>query len=324
MEKENVSEVMSSFEDFEQLVPDELRYTNDHINTLQVNIGYMCNLSCKHCHLQCSPTRTEMMDKDCLQACLDAYETGGFTSMDITGGAPEMHPDYEWFLGEVNKRGIKPMCRTNLCILKEPAYEKFMQLYADYDVTLVASMPYYSARSVDSIRGNGVFDTNIEVLKKLNALGFGTGQHTLMLVYNPNRAVLPPAQESAEKEFKEKFAHDFDIRFDTLIAIANNPSGRFANRLAEKGNLEAYMKRLTSAFNEATCKGMMCRDQISVDWQGKCYDCDFNQALGLPIESGTTIFDLANTTPEKRHIVFKNHCYGCTAGAGSSCGGATA
>ncbi|MCQ2752097.1 MAG: DUF3641 domain-containing protein, partial [Coriobacteriales bacterium] len=161
-------------------------------------------------------------------------------------------------------------------------------------------------------------------LHLLNKKGFGTGQHNLMLVYNPAGAVLPPAQDSLEKEYKTKLAADFDVYFDTLIAIANNPSGRFADALNKKGNLEKYMNKLCGAFNEATCQAMMCRDQISVDYNGDLYDCDFNQALGLKMEGGFTIFDLAKQAPQKRHIVFANHCYGCTAGSGSSCGGATA
>jgi len=324
MADRSVEEVMTSFDEFEKTVPEEYCYTNDRIHTLQVNVGYRCNIACRHCHLQCGPTRTELMSREVLEACLDAYEVGGFTSLDITGGAPEMHPDYEWFLGEVHARGIRPMCRTNLCILTEPEYAHFAQLYADYDVDLVASMPYYSARTVDKVRGNGTFDANIKAMRILNELGFGTGEHTLTLVYNPAGAVLPPAQGSAEAEYKVKLAEGFGVHFDRLIAIANNPSGRFATALNAKGNLEKYMNKLIGAFNEATCPGMMCRDQISVDWQGRVYDCDFNQALGLEIEGGKTIFDFAKTAPERRHIVFANHCYGCTAGAGSSCGGATA
>ncbi len=324
MAAEEVASALASVPPFVERVPKDCRRTKERLGTLQVNLGYMCNLSCKHCHLQCSPTRVEMMERDTMQACLDAYETGGFTSMDITGGAPEMHPDYEWFLSEVHARGIRPICRTNLCILTEPAYEKFAQLYADYDVSLMASMPYYSARTVDKVRGSGVFERNIEAARRLNELGFGTGAHELVFVYNPAGAVLPPSQDSAEEEFKARMADEFGVHFDSLIAIANNPSGRFAERLAARGNLSAYMKRLEGAFNEATCEGMMCRDQVSVDWQGKCYDCDFNQALGLPVEGGTTIFDLAKAAPSPRDIVFANHCYGCCAGAGSSCGGATA
>jgi radical SAM/Cys-rich protein len=323
-ETEAVKATMEQFPPFEEQVPEEFRITNPHQNTLQVNIGYRCNLACRHCHLACGPNRTEEMAHDTMQACLDAYETGGFTSMDITGGAPEMHPEYRWFLEEASKRGIKPICRTNLCILSEPDYADYAELYAKYDVTLMASLPYFSAKTCDKIRGGGTFERDIEALKKLNGLGFGTGEHTIFLVYNPAGAVLSPDQSSLERDYKERLCEDFGAYFDHLIAIANNPSGRFAERLENKGNLGKYMGRLIGAFNVATCEGMMCRDQVSVDWNGILYDCDFNQALGLPIETGETIFDLAKNPPRQRHIVFKNHCYGCTAGAGSSCGGATA
>lgn len=320
----SVEEVMGSFPAFEERVPEEYRYTNVPLGTLQVNVGYKCNLACKHCHLKCGPTRTEAMDRETMQACIDAYKLGGFSSMDITGGAPEMNPDYEWFLEQVHAAGIKPMCRTNLCILLDENYAHFAELYARYDVTLVASLPAYVARKCDKVRGEGTFDADIEALKLLNSLGIGTGEHTLMLVYNPGGAVMPPSQASLEAEYKAALAKDYDVHFDTLIAIANNPSGRFAERLNERGKLGTYVNKLIGAFNEATCAGMMCRDQISVDYAGKVYDCDFNQALGLEIEGGATIFDFAKAAPEKRHIVFGNHCYGCTAGSGSSCGGATA
>lgn len=319
-----VEEVMAGVAPFEERVPQEFRFTNETLGTLQVNVGYRCNLACKHCHLQCGPQRTEAMSREVMQACIDAYRTGDFTSMDITGGAPEMHPDYEWFLGRVVAAGIRPMCRTNLCILTDPDYARFAQLYARLDVTLVASLPAYVARKCDKVRGAGTFDADIEALRLLNGLGFGTGEHTLVLVYNPGGAVMPPAQASLEAEYKTRLAADFGVSFDSLIAIANNPSGRFAARLNDRGNLEGYLDRLVGAFNVATCAGMMCRDQISVDYAGRVYDCDFNQALGLPIEGGATIFDFAREAPRRRHIVFANHCYGCTAGAGSSCGGATA
>ena len=324
MAEQKVAEVMAGLAPFEGHVAEEYRFTNDQLHTLQINIGYKCNLACRHCHLECGPNRAEMMSRETLEACLDAYETGGFTSLDITGGAPEMHPDYRWFLGEVNKRGIKPICRTNLCILTEPEYAGFIDLYARYDVTLVASLPSFSARNADKIRGQGVFDASIEALRKLNEAGFGTGKHAIMLVYNPAGPVLPPAQASLERDYKERLSEDFGVTFDALIAIANNPSGRFAERLAQTGRLDRYMDKLIGAFNPSTCAGMMCRDQVSVDWQGKLYDCDFNQALGMEVETGETIFDLAKAAPKKRRIVFGNHCYGCTAGSGSSCGGATA
>ncbi len=319
-----VNEVLDQFEPFETRVPEQYRSTNERLTTLQVNIGYRCNLACKHCHLECGPHRTEKMSRETMKACLDAFERGGFSSLDITGGAPEMHPDYEWFLGEAVARGIKPMCRTNLCILLDPEYVKFAELYARYDVTLVASLPYYEAGNCDKIRGKGTFDSDIQAMRILNEQGFGTGSHTLILVYNPASAVLPPDQHAIEREYKARLAADFGVYFDSLIAIANNPSGRFAERLNAKNNLGKYMNRLIEAFNENTCEGMMCRDQISVDYEGRVYDCDFNQALGLPIKGDATIFDFAQQPPEKRSIAFANHCYGCTAGAGSSCGGATA
>ena len=324
MADKTVEEVMESFPSFEGRVPEELRCTNDSLRTLQVNVGYKCNLACKHCHLACGPNRTETMSQEAMRACLDAYEVGGFTSMDVTGGAIEMHPDIEWFLREAASRGVSLMCRTNLCILLDPAYAHFVDLYAELDVTLVASLPHYVATSVDKVRGEGVFAQSVEALKLLNAAGFGTGEHTLMLVYNPAGAVMPPSQASLEAEYKAALSRDFGVSFDSLIAIANNPSGRFAERLNAKGNLERYVNKLIGAFNEATCAGMMCRDQISVDYNGAVYDCDFNQALGLASEGAPTIFDFAKAAPERRRVVFGNHCYGCTAGSGSSCGGATA
>lgn len=320
----SVEELMGGYPPFEERVPKECRYTKERLTTLQVNVGYRCNLACRHCHLQCGPKRSEAMSREVMQACIEAYRVGGFSSMDITGGAPEMHPDYEWFLAQVADAGIRPMCRTNLCILTDPDYAHFAELYAEYDVTLVASLPAYVARKCDKVRGEGTFDADIEAMRMLNDLGFGTGEHTLMLVYNPAGAVLPPSQASLEAEYKARLSADYGLSFDSLIAIANNPSGRFAAALDEKGNLGRYMDRLIGAFNEATCAGMMCRDQISVDYAGRVYDCDFNQALGLEIEGGKSIFDFAQAAPEVRHIVFANHCYGCTAGSGSSCGGATA
>lgn len=324
MATQTVEEVMNSFPAFKERVPEEFRYTNESLNTLQVNVGYKCNLACKHCHLKCGPNREEMMSHDVMQACLDAYEKGGFTSMDVTGGAIELHPEIEWFLREAKQRGVALMCRTNLCILLDQKYAHMADLYSELDVTLVASLPHYIESSVDKVRGNGVFEKSIEALKLLNEKGFGTGKHTLMLVYNPAGAVMPPSQASLEAEYKAALHRDHGVSFDTLIAIANNPSGRFAERLNAKGNLEKYMNKLIGAFNEATCAGMMCRDQISVDYNGAVYDCDFNQALGIKSEGEPTIFDFAAAAPKKRHVVFGNQCYGCTAGSGSSCGGATA
>jgi len=323
MEK-TVEEVMAEFEPFVNRVPECDRRTVEQMTTLQANVGYKCNLACKHCHLQCSPARTETMSRDVMQACLDAYETCGFSSVDITGGAPEMHPDLEWFLRAWQARGVKPIVRTNLCILTDPEYARFAQLYADVDATLFASLPYFSAHNVDKIRGDGTFAASIEGLRLLNEVGYGDGGRPITLVYNPPTASLPPDQASMEREYRKRLADEFGLSFTNLVAITNNPSGRWAAALNRKGNLESYMNRLISAFNPATTAGMMCRAQVSVDWQGNLYDCDFNQALGLRIEGNATIFDLATAKPGPRAIVFANHCYGCTAGAGSSCGGETA
>lgn len=329
MSEKTVAEAMEAVPPFIEMVPEEHRCTNDPLTTMQVNVGYKCNLACRHCHLTCSPAREEMMSHETMQACLDAYEKGRFASVDITGGAPEMHPDLEWFLREWRKRGVKPICRTNLCILTDPEYSHFVQLYADVDATLFASLPFYSARNVDKVRGDGTFDASLEGLRMLNEVGYGDHDgdgdtHTITLVFNPSSATFPPPQAAIENEYRTKLTTMHGVHFSNLVAITNNPSGRFAEALNRKDNLEKYLVRLRDAFNPATTQGMMCRNQISVDWEGNVYDCDFNQALGLKIEGENTIFDFARKKQPVRPIVFANHCYGCTAGAGSSCGGETA
>lgn len=329
MADKTLAEAMEAVPPFIELVPEGHRRTNDPMFTLQVNIGYKCNLACRHCHLACSPNRSEMMSREVMQACLDAYDKGGFSSVDITGGAPEMHPDFEWFLREWQKRGVAPICRTNLCILAEPGYGHFAQLYADVDATIYASLPFYSARNVDKVRGNGTFEGSLAGMRALNAVGYGDHDgdgdtHTIVLVFNPSSATFPPPQAAIENEYRTKLTDAYGVHFSSLVAITNNPSGRFAEALHRKGNLEKYLVRLHDAFNPATTEGMMCRNQISVDWEGNVYDCDFNQALGMKIEGGKTIFDFAREKQPVREIAFANHCYGCTAGAGSSCGGETA
>ena len=323
MPEETVKEALAAVPPFISMVPAEHRVTNDRLSTQQINVGYKCNLACKHCHLQCGPARTEEMSRETMQACLDAFEVGGFSAVDITGGAPEMNPDLEWFLREWQVRGVKPIVRTNLCILLQPEYEHFVQVYADTDVHLFASLPYYTARNVDKIRGDGTFAASIEALRMLNAVGYGDHDgegdtHAITLVFNPAGATLPPSQASLEAEFHRNLAADFDVHFSNLVAMTNYPAGRFASALARKGNLSKYMHRLYDAFNPDTTEGMMCRDQISIDWAGDIYDCDFNQALGMKAAKAVTIFDFAREKQPARRIVFANHCYTCTAGAGSS------
>lgn len=324
-----ILEAMSGVPDFIDQVPEEHRITNDPLTTMQVNIGYKCNLSCRHCHLECGPTRTELMSREVMQACLEAFEVNGFKSVDITGGAVEMHPDLEWFLREWKARGVTPIVRTNLSILTLPEYAHFADVYDELGVTLFASLPYYNARNVDKIRGDGTFMADIEGLRMLNKVGYGDHDgegdtHVITLVFNPVGATMPPNQVSMELQYRRNLTRDFDVHFSNLVAITNNPIGRFGETLEAKGKLDGYMKRLYGAFNPATTEGMMCRDQISVDWEGAVYDCDFNQALGLKIEGEKTIFDFAKGKQGTRCIVFGNHCYACTAGAGSSCGGETA
>ena len=323
MSARTVQEAMTEVPPFIGMVPEEHRLTNDPLTTLQLNIGYKCNLACRHCHLECGPARTEAMDRKTMQACLDAYEVGGFESVDITGGAPEMHPELEWFLREWQARGVRPIVRTNLCILTKPEYGHFVQLYHEVNAVLFASLPFYSARNVDKIRGDGTFGASIEALRLLNAVGYGDHDgdcdtHTITLVFNPAGATMPPDQASMELQFHRNLARDFDVHFSNLVAITNNPIGRFAEALNRKDKLGGYLKRLYDAFNPDTTEGMMCRDQVSVDWAGDVYDCDFNQALGLRIVTGKSIFDFARERQGARRIVFGNHCYACTAGAGSS------
>ncbi len=323
MAQKTIREAMAEVPPFIDSVPDEHRITRETLTTLQVNVGYKCNLACKHCHLECSPARTEAMDRKTMEACFEAFDKGGFSSVDITGGAPEMHPDLEWFLREWNARGVKPIVRTNLCILTNPAYAHFVSVYDEVDATLFASLPFYSARNVDKVRGDGTFMASIEGLRMLNAVGYGDGDgvgdtHTVTLVFNPAGATMPPNQTTMENQFRRSLSRDFDVRFSNLVCITNNPIGRFAEALNRKDNLGKYLKRLSDAFNPDTTEGMMCRDEISVDWAGNVYDCDFNQAIGLKISTAKTIFDFAREKQPVRPIMFANHCYACTAGAGSS------
>lgn len=330
---EEAIDVMNSFPLFSERVG-ENGYTEDELLTLQMNVGLKCNMACKHCHVESSPARTEEMSKETMEACLKFVRDRGIQVIDITGGAPEMNPNYEWLIREAAATGAKVMTRSNLVILEDPKYSHLPELWAELGVVVIVSLPHYDKKTAEKQRGEGTFDPIIEGIRKLNALGYGKGEGAgpdgktleLDLVYNPSGTFLPGDQAGLERDYKQMLGKDFGITFDNLFAIANNPNGRFGNRLQQTGNLEKYMGKLVGAFNAATVPTMMCRTQLSVGWDGELYDCDFNQAAELTCVDEGNIADLAAdpTKPLRRKIAFGNHCYGCTAGAGSSCGGATA
>ena len=294
------------------------------MKVLQVNVGRMCNLACKHCHVEAGPHRTETMSKEVMEACLRAYSNWGFQTIDITGGAPEMNPNFRWFVEEACKICDHVIVRTNMVILLEEGYTDLPEFYAKNKVEINVSMPHYKARTMNRQRGNEVFERSIEVLKKLNSLGYGRDSELVLnMVYNPAGAFFPPDQAAMEKEYKAALSRDYGIEFNNLFCITNNPIGRFGQFLVNSGNFEGYMSKLHGAFNPATLENMMCRFQISVGWDGRLYDCDFNQAADMEISTRETIFDIAAKPYSPRPIVFDKHCYACTAGAGSSCGGTT-
>ena len=310
---------------FETKIKDEeVKYTLESLDVLQVNVGKLCNLACKHCHVEAGPARTEIMSREVMEACIRVCKERHFKTVDITGGAPEMNPHFEWFVDELTKLCEHVIVRSNLVIMLEEKYQHIPQFLADRKVELVASLPYYRAKETDRQRGDGVFDGVIKVLRILNGLGYGKEPKLVLnLVYNPNGAFFPPEQGAMEKEYKQRLMADFGIVFNNLFTITNNPTGRFAGFLKRTGNLESYLQKLYDAFNAATLPTMMCRNQLSVGWDGKLYDCDFNQAAELPVLTKETIMDLVGKPYVKREICFGKHCYGCTAGQGSSCGGAT-
>ncbi|RMG59187.1 MAG: radical SAM/Cys-rich domain protein [Deltaproteobacteria bacterium] len=294
------------------------------LEVLQVNVGLACNQACHHCHLSSSPSREEMMDRETLSLVRDAATASRPLSVDITGGAPEMNPHLPWFIDEMAKSGIPLQLRSNLTALLDKG-EDFARFLAERRVAIVASLPCYLEENVDSQRGQGVYRRSIEALQLLNSAGYGQNESlTLTLVYNPGGPFLPPPQEALEKDYRERLWEMFGIVFSRLITITNMPLGRFAEFLEKEGKKEQYMRLLRDAFNPATLDGLMCRRYLSVGWDGKLYDCDFNLALGLPIRASgiSHIREFDPKLVEKREIVTGDHCFGCTAGAGSSCAGA--
>ena len=298
------------------------------LDTLQVNLGYQCNQSCLHCHVAAGPHRTEMMDADHVALVLAVLPARGITTLDLTGGAPELNPHFRDLVHGARALGVKVIDRCNLTILSEPGQADLAGFLAAEGVEVTASLPCYSPANVDRQRGDGVFDRSIAGLRQLNALGYGQPGSGLVLnlVYNPQGASLPPAQGPLEADYKRELLLHFGIRFNHLFALTNMPIQRFGSTLVSKGSFASYMTLLRDAYRPENLDTVMCRSLVSVDWQGDLYDCDFNQMLGLPARLGGVsrphLRDLLVHGVDGQDIRIADHCYGCTAGQGSSCGGA--
>ncbi|MDO9258834.1 MAG: arsenosugar biosynthesis radical SAM protein ArsS [Polaromonas sp.] len=297
------------------------------LDTLQVNLGYRCNQSCLHCHVNAGPNRTEMMDIDTMALIPQVLAARGLGTLDLTGGAPELHEGFRDLVRAARAQGVRVIDRCNLTILFEPGQEGLAEFLAEQGVDIVASMPCYSAANVDRQRGEGVFDLSIAALQKLNQLGYGQSGSglSLNLVYNPQGPSLPPDQQALQADYKRELLAHFGIVFNELYALTNMPIQRFGSTLVSKGTFDNYMDLLKGSFQEQNLAGVMCRNTVSVDWQGWLSDCDFNQQLGLPL--GTSglqrhLRDLLGSGIDEQPIRVAGHCYGCTAGQGSSCGGA--
>jgi radical SAM/Cys-rich protein len=314
----------------ERLSADGLELRRARPEILQVNVGKLCNLTCMHCHVNAGPKRKEIMTHETIERIIDWLAETEIPTVDLTGGAPEMIPDFRYFIERV--KVLQPsrhvIDRCNLTILIEPGYEDLARFLAQNTVEIIASMPCYSAENVDAQRGEGVFEGSIAALRLLNSLGYGINPELpLHLVYNPVGAFLPPLQDELEVDYKRELKKHFGIAFNKLYALTNLPIGRFASYLRHSGKLEEYMQLVIHAFNPATINGLMCRNTISVGWRGEVYDCDFNQQLGMQWRSdrdmsGLFLWDIDPDSLEGRDIMTGDHCFGCTAGAGSSCGGA--
>ncbi len=299
----------------------------ERIDTLQLNLGYLCNISCIHCHVNAGPRRTELMDRDTMALALEVATKLGVRNFDLTGGSPEMNPHFRWLVQTARAQGIHVMDRLNPTIIEEPGYEWVAEFLAEQQIELVASLPCYSQANVDEQRGNGVFDASIIALRKLNALGYGLrADLPLNLVYNPNGAFLPPSQDQLQADYKRLLHDNFGIVFNALYALANMPIQRFGSWLISKGKFDGYLDTLVNAHRDENLASVMCRSLISVDYRGYLHDCDFNQMLKLPLGASAREVHLRELldAPLPRRIAVGGHCYGCTAGQGSSCGGALA
>ena len=299
------------------------RLSGISIETVQANIGLRCNLACRHCHVESSPKRQEQMTWKTMREVVDAARRAGAKTLDITGGAPEMHPHFREFVDEAQASGLRVMVRTNLTIMLQPGYAGFPYWFAERGVHLIASLPCYLPNNVDQQRGLHVYADSVEVIHLLNHVGYARDDDKqLDLVYNPLGPSLPPDQQPLEEAYRVALFNEHDIRFNRLLTITNIPIGRFVHDLAREGRAEPYMQLLRDSFNPRTVEGLMCRYQLHVGWDGTMYDCDFNYALGLPANQGAThVHDFDPATFRQRCIATGEHCFACTAGRGSSCGG---
>ena len=300
------------------------------LTVFQVNLGKMCNQVCQHCHVDAGPDRKEIMTQKTMNLCLEAIKKSEVTTVDLTGGAPEMNPNFRWFVEEIHKINldIKIIVRCNLTIiLANKKYHDLPDFYKKHKIEVVSSLPYFSEKRTDSQRGDGVFEKSIKALQMLNSIGYGTGNSDLILnlVYNPTGAFLPGPQVGLEMDFKRTLKRKFNVEFNSLFAITNIPISRFLEYLVRSGNYIQYMEKLVNAYNPIAAESVMCRDSISISWDGYLYDCDFNQMLDMKVngQSPKHLKDWNYDILNNRDVVVNQHCYGCTAGAGSSCGGET-
>jgi radical SAM/Cys-rich protein len=296
------------------------------VETLQVNVGKLCNQACKHCHVDAGPARTEIMTRETAEQVIAAVRKFSFSTVDITGGAPELNPSFRYLVEASRSLGAHVMVRHNLTVMFEPGQDDLPLFFRENAVEVVSSLPYFLEQQTDAQRGRGVFEKSIEALRRLNAVGYGVegSELILNLVYNSVGAFLPPAQSSIEADFRRELINRHNVSFNHLYTITNMPIKRFLDYLRRTGNEERYMRKLVEAFNPASVEGLMCRNLLSVDWTGRLYDCDFNQMLELSVspELPQTICELEPTAFAGRRVMTGSHCFGCTAGAGSSCGGA--
>lgn len=296
------------------------------LTTLQVNLGYLCNQTCVHCHVDAGPRRKEIMQRETVDTILEFLRASDIKTLDLTGGAPEMNPHFRYLVHEACELGVQVIDRCNLTILSEPGYEGLAEFLAEHKVEVSASLPCYLGENVDAQRGKGVFAASISGIKALNDLGYGVDGSglTLNLVYNPTGTSLPPSQTELEAAYKKELKERFDIGFNQLFTITNMPIKRFGSWLISKGEFENYMQQLKDNYQPENVDGVMCRSLLSIDWQGYVYDCDFNQMLDLPVlgKEQMHLTELLEKETEGMPIAIMDHCYGCTAGQGSSCGGA--